>query len=96
MQRLSVGLDHSGRNQRWRALGAAAGDVPRPRRSFREHGGVAEDGTLSLPMMTFVVRAAGRLVLVDTGIGPRNCTARANRVHGRRRPPAGRVERRGD
>jgi glyoxylase-like metal-dependent hydrolase (beta-lactamase superfamily II) len=38
--------------------------------AFRAHGGCDDGVTLSLPMLTFVIRTAGKLVLVDTGIGP--------------------------
>jgi glyoxylase-like metal-dependent hydrolase (beta-lactamase superfamily II) len=38
--------------------------------AFSALGGVAADGTLSLPMTTFVIRAASKVILVDTGIGP--------------------------
>jgi glyoxylase-like metal-dependent hydrolase (beta-lactamase superfamily II) len=37
---------------------------------FRPFGGVTEDGLLSAILTTFVIRAAGKLVLVDTGMGP--------------------------
>lgn len=38
--------------------------------AFAVHGGV-EGGTWLTPMLTFIVRTAGRTVLVDTGLGPR-------------------------
>ncbi len=37
---------------------------------FRPHGGISADGLLSSLLTTFVVRSAGKLVLVDTGMGP--------------------------
>ena len=38
--------------------------------AFRKHGGITSDGSLSAQLMTFVIRAGGRTVLVDTGMGP--------------------------
>lgn len=38
--------------------------------AFTPLGGCADGETLELPMLTFVIRTAGRTVLVDTGIGP--------------------------
>jgi glyoxylase-like metal-dependent hydrolase (beta-lactamase superfamily II) len=37
---------------------------------FRALGGVDEDGNVVAPLTTFVIRTAGRLLLVDTGLGP--------------------------
>jgi len=37
---------------------------------FRVHGGITDEGATLAPLTTFVVRAAGRLILVDTGMGP--------------------------
>lgn len=37
---------------------------------FRPFGGVSADGLLSAVLTTFVIRAGGKLILVDTGIGP--------------------------
>ena len=37
---------------------------------FRVHGGINEAGYLSALLTTFVIRTAGKLVLVDTGMGP--------------------------
>lgn len=37
---------------------------------FAPFGGVSSEGLLESPMTTYVIRAAGRLILVDTGIGP--------------------------
>jgi glyoxylase-like metal-dependent hydrolase (beta-lactamase superfamily II) len=37
---------------------------------FRRLGGVDAEGILCMPMTTFVVRSAGKTVLVDTGLGP--------------------------
>ncbi len=38
--------------------------------AFRALGGVDASGTVTMPLTTFVIRAAGKLLLVDTGIGP--------------------------
>ncbi|MFN0147302.1 MAG: MBL fold metallo-hydrolase [Dehalococcoidia bacterium] len=39
--------------------------------AFRRFGGIDEAGNLLAPLVSFVIRtAAGRLILVDTGIGP--------------------------
>ncbi|MBI2766662.1 MAG: MBL fold metallo-hydrolase [Chloroflexi bacterium] len=38
--------------------------------TFRPFDGVDDSGNMSMPMTTFVIRTAGKLVLVDTGIGP--------------------------
>lgn len=37
---------------------------------FRELGGCADGETLTLPLTSFLIRAGGKSVLVDTGIGP--------------------------
>lgn len=37
---------------------------------FKALGGCGDGETLTLPMLTFVIRSAGKTVLVDTGIGP--------------------------
>jgi glyoxylase-like metal-dependent hydrolase (beta-lactamase superfamily II) len=37
---------------------------------YRELGGVDAAGMVAAQLTTFVIRAAGRLILVDTGIGP--------------------------
>lgn len=37
---------------------------------FQRLGGCEDGETLSLPMLTFVIRSAGKTILVDTGIGP--------------------------
>lgn len=37
---------------------------------FRELGGCADETTLTLPLTSFLIRSAGKTVLVDTGIGP--------------------------
>lgn len=37
---------------------------------FRVHGGISPEGATLAPLTTFVVRTAGRLILVDTGMGP--------------------------
>lgn len=36
---------------------------------FANYGGVDAAGMLTLPMLSFVIRASGRLIVVDTGIG---------------------------
>ncbi len=38
--------------------------------AYRRIGGVDSEGMALLPMTTFVIRAAGRIILVDTGLGP--------------------------
>jgi glyoxylase-like metal-dependent hydrolase (beta-lactamase superfamily II) len=38
--------------------------------AFREMGGCDDGETLTLPLSSFVIRSAGKTVLVDTGIGP--------------------------
>lgn len=37
---------------------------------FKTMGGCDDGETLRLPMLTFVIRTAGKTILVDTGIGP--------------------------
>ena len=37
---------------------------------FRVHGGITNEGVSLSALTTFVVRANGRLILVDTGMGP--------------------------
>lgn len=49
------------------ALGMFPGCDPQV---FTALGGCDDGVTLELPMLTFVIRSAGKIVLVDTGIGP--------------------------
>ena len=37
---------------------------------FRPFGGCDDGETLALPLLTFLIRSAGKTILVDTGIGP--------------------------
>lgn len=41
-----------------------------PLEAFRAYGGVDENGIATAPLTTFVVRANGQTILVDTGMGP--------------------------